>query len=484
MSTQPAVAPQRPVPAPLEEPPIYRADLTLTKVTEDILAPVFAKPTRQWWTAFLIAAGCFAIGVAAVVYQLIVGMGIIGIQWPAMWGTYIANFVFWIGIGHAGTLISAILFLFRQRWRTAINRSAEAMTIFAVAVAGMFPLLHVGRTVIAYWLFPYPNQRHLWVNFRSPLIWDVFAVSTYATISILFWYQGMIPDLATVRDRIAKTGFWKKFYGVISLGWKGHAKDWHHYEVAYAMLAAIATPLVLSVHSNVSTDFATATAPGWHSTIFPPYFVAGAIFSGFAMVVTLLVIVRYVFRLEDYLTIDHMEMMNKIILVTSMMVGYSYFAELFTAWYTSNVYEQYRFYGVHFDPHFWLLFHGPNAAPAYLMWSCNVFIPALFWFRKIRRSIPVMFILTLFVSVGMWFERYTIIVDSQMRQYLPSSWGAYRPTRWDYAVLLGSFGMFFSLFLLFCRFVPVVAVAEVKQALRRQVGEPPAPQPAMEEVNA
>ena len=485
MSTRTAAAPARPAPAPLQEPPLYRADLTLTQVNRDILAPIFQRPTKAWWACFACAVGALAIGAGIVTYQLLVGMGIIGIEWPAMWGTYITNFVFWIGIGHAGTLISAILFLFRQRWRTAINRSAEAMTIFAVMCAGMFPLLHVGRTLLAYWLFPYPNQRHLWVNFRSPLIWDVFAVSTYATISLLFWYQGMIPDLATVRDAILNRPLAKKIYGIFSLGWKGTARDWHHYEAGYAMLAAIATPLVLSVHSNVSMDFATATAPGWHSTIFPPYFVAGAIFSGFAMVVTLTVIVRVVFKLEDYITLDHMELMNKIILVTSLMVAYAYSTEMFMAWYTGNPYEQYRFYGIPFSSHFWPAFSGPMAIGGWIMLSCNCVIPSLFWFRKIRRSVPAMFAISLFVNLGMWFERYVIIVSSQMRQYLPSSWGNFRPTRFDYGVLLGSFGLFFTLFLLFCRFVPVVAVAEIKHSLRKQVGEPPsAPAAAMEEVHA
>lgn len=466
----PATTIERHPMALVEEPPLYRADLNLSQVTRDIVAPLDRRPNGWWWLAFLIAISLLGVGAITVIWQLRTGLGILGLTWPTMWGTYITNFVFWIGIGHAGTLISAILFLFRQRWRTAINRAAEAMTIFAVMCAGLFPLLHIGRTLLAYWLIPYPNFRHLWVNFRSPLIWDVFAVSTYATISILFWYQGMIPDLATVRDH-KKGKIARKIYGIFAMNWRGTARDWNHYESAYGMLAAIATPLVLSVHSNVSMDFAVATAPGWHSTIFPPYFVAGAIFSGFAMVVTLMAIVRKVYSLEDYVTLDHMELMCKIILVTSLMVGYAYATEMFSAWYTNDIYERQRFYGVHFGLTR-TFFTGPYAYAAWIMVSCNVLIPQLFWFRRLRRSLPVMFLISLAVNLGMWFERYTIVVSSQARQFLPSSFGYFRPTRFDYAVLAGSFGLFFTLFLLFVRFVPVIAVAEIKAVLRQPVGEP------------
>ncbi len=453
-------------------PPMYRADLTLTQVTRDIVAPLDRRPNGWWWFGFLVSVALLAIGASAVVFQFREGLGVLGLTYPEMWGTYITDFVFWIGIGHAGTLISAILFLFRQRWRTAINRAAEAMTIFAVVCAGLFPLLRVGRTLLAYWLIPYPNFRQLWVNFRSPLIWDVFAVSTYATISLLFWYLGMVPDLATVRDH--KTGKWaRRVYGFFAMNWRGTARDWHHYESAYGMLAAIATPLVLSVHSNVAMDFATSTAPGWHSTIFPPYFVAGAIFSGFAMVITLMVIVRKIYDLEDYLTVDHMEMMCKIMLVTSLIVGYAYATEMFNAWYTSDIYERNRFYGVHFGLT-WTFFSGPYAFAATLMVICNVLTPQLLWIRRLRRSMPAMFVISLIANLGMWFERYTIIVSSQARQFLPSSFGYFRPPRFDYAVLAGSFGLVFTLFLLFVRFVPVIAVAEIKAVLRQPVGEPAA----------
>ena len=444
------------------EPPLYRADLTLTQVNKDIAAAIFRKPNAWWWGGLLVALGMLGIGSYVVWVQLHVGLGLLGLKRPVMWGTYITDFVFWVGIAHAGTLISAILFLFRQRWRTAINRSAEAMTIFSVICAGMFPLLHIGRTLIAYWLIPYPNTRHLWVNFRSPLIWDVFAVSTYATISLLFWYQGMIPDLATIRDMHPKP-FARKVYGIFSQRWKGTARDWHHYEAAYGLFAAICTPLVLSVHSVVSSDFAVSSVPGWHDTIFPPYFVAGAIFSGFAMVITVLTITRKAFSLEDYITIDHMELMAKIILATSMMVSYAYLVEIFMAWYSESP----------FDTHIyiWIRFFGPYAWAGWLTVFCNCIAPLIFWFRWARRNLVTLFILSIIVNIGMWFERYVIIVTSLAQDYLPTNWRYFAPTVWDIGTFIGSLGLFFTLFMLFARFVPVVAIAEIKSVLAEPVGE-------------
>ncbi len=444
------------------EPPMYRADLTLTQVTRDISAPITGEPNGWWWAGFLISVALLGMGSAIVTYQLNYGLGLIGLMHPIMWGTYITNFVFWVGIGHAGTLISAILFLLRQRWRTAINRSAEAMTIFAVCCAGLFPLLHVGRTLLAFWLIPYPNFRYLWVNFRSPLIWDVFAVSTYATTSLLFWYQGMIPDLATIRDQ-EKRPLARKIYSIFAQRWKGTAADWHHYESAYGLFAAIATPLVLSVHSVVSTDFAVSTLPGWHDTIFPPYFVAGAIFSGFAMVVTILSILRKAFHLEDYITLDHMELMNKVILGTSMIVGYAYILEVYMAWYGENRYDWHIYV--------WIRFLGTYAWAGWLTIFCNVLTPLIFWFRKARRSLVVMFIVSIIANIGMWFERYVIICTSLAQDFLPSNWGYFRPTIFDIGVLVGSFGLFFTLFLLFARFVPTIAMSEIKAVLHHPVGE-------------
>ena len=385
------------------------------------------------------------------------GMGMMGVSHPVGWGLDIVTFVFWIGIGHAGTLISAILFLFRQKWRTSIARSAEAMTVFAVMTAGTFPILHTGRPWLAYWLFPYPNQRGpLWVNFRSPLVWDVFAVSTYATVSAVFWYVGMVPDLATIRDR-AQNKWRKRIYGLLSLGWRGTAQNWNHYEMVYMLLAGLSAPLVLSVHSIVSFDFAVANLPGWHTTIFPPYFVAGAIFSGFAMVVTLMTIVRAAVPVfKDYITLDHMEAMNKIIMMTGMMVGYAYGSEFFVAWYSGNEYEQFTFLNRAF---------GPMAATYWIMITCNVFIPQFFWFKAVRRSIPLMFIISIFVNIGMWFERYVITVTSLHRDFLPVNWGTWIPTIYDIGVLVGSFGLFLTLFMIYIRVMPAISIAEVKPVL-------------------
>ena len=365
------------------------------------------------------------------------------------------NFVFWVGIGHAGTLISAILFLLRQDWRTSINRFAEAMTIFAVVCAGTFPGIHVGRIWLAYWLFPLPNQMLMWPNFRSPLLWDVFAVGTYASVSLAFWYMGMIPDIATIRDR-ARHPLRRLGYGILSLGWRGSARAWHRYERAYLLLAALCTPLVLSVHTVVSFDFAVSQLPGWHTTIFPPYFVAGAIFSGFAMVVTLAVPARAFYGMRNIITMRHLENMNKVILATGSMVGYAYAMEFFIAWYGGNKYEQFAFVNRAFGPYWWAY---------WTMVSCNVITPQIFWFKKCRTSIPIMMVAAVFVNIGMWFERFVITVTSLSRDFLPSSWGYFSPTIVDILMLVGSFGLFFTLFLLFLRFLPMIAIAEVKSVM-------------------
>jgi molybdopterin-containing oxidoreductase family membrane subunit len=393
------------------------------------------------------------VGVAAVWYQIATGIGTWGLNRTVGWAFDITNFVFWIGIGHAGTLISAILFLFRQRWRTAVNRSAEAMTLFAVMCAGLFPLIHMGRPWLFYWIIPYPNTRGpLWVNFRSPLVWDFFAISTYFLISLVFWYVGLLPDLATVRDR-ARPGWRKRIVGFFSLGWNGSYRTWHRYEMVYLLLAGLATPLVVSVHSIVSTDFATAVVPGWHTTIFPPYFVAGAIFSGMAMVLTLMLIARKVMHLEDYITMRHVGAMCKIVLATSCMVGLAYAIEFFTALYSGNLYEHFAFVNRAL---------GPLAWGYWVMVVCNVLVPQLLWFRRVRATALAVFGISLLVNVGMWFERFIIIVTSLGRDFLPSSWASYSPTLIELATFAGTFGLFFTLFLLFCRFLPMIAIAEVK----------------------
>jgi Ni/Fe-hydrogenase subunit HybB-like protein len=406
---------------------------------------------------FLLAIGATASlagwGVLTIVYTIATGIGVWGLNNPVGWGWDITNFVFWIGIGHAGTLISAILYLFRQKWRTAINRAAEAMTIFAVICALIFPLLHTGRPWLAvYWLLPYPNQMQMWVNFRSPLLWDVFAVSTYFTVSALFWFLGLIPDLATIRNYV-KGPVKKMAYWIASLGWTGSNRAWHHYEVAYMILAGISTPLVLSVHTIVSFDFAVSVLPGWHTTIFPPYFVAGAVFSGFAMVMTLLIITREILDLKDYITLKHLDNMNKIILTTGMMVGYAYTMEFFIAWYSGNPYELSVFINRATGDYAWSY---------WAMFTCNVVSPQVFWFKKLRRNIPLMFVISIFVNIGMWFERFTIISTSLHHDFLPGSWGYYSPTWVEVSIFAGTFGIFLTLFLLFSKFVPVIAISEVK----------------------
>ncbi len=437
--------------------PLVLGNKTLKDVTDDICAPLERFPSKGWVALFLGAKTLLLFYICILGAVVGVGIGLLGVTHPVFWGTMIVTFVFWIGIGHAGTLISAVLFLFRQKWRTSVARTAEAMTVFAVMTAGLFPLLHTGRPWLDYWLFPYPNQRGpLWVNFRSPLLWDVFAVSTYATVSMVFWYIGLVPDFATIKDR-AKNKIRRSVYGALSLGWRGTARNWSHYEMLYLLLAGLSTPLVLSVHTIVSFDFAVSNLPGWHTTIFPPYFVAGAIFSGFAMVVTLMTLVRIGFKeFQNYVTLDHMEVMNKIIMTTGMLVGYAYASEFFIAWYSGNTYERFAFVNRAFGPYAWAY---------WIMVSCNVLSPQVFWFKKFRRSIPVMFVVSIFVNIGMWFERFVITVTSLHRDFLPANWGMYQWSWFDTGVLVGSFGMFLTLFLLYLRLFPAVSIAEVKPVL-------------------
>ncbi len=409
-------------------------------------------PPLKWWLAFMVPLAMLATGGWGLFQTLKYGTGVWGNSNPSGWAFPIINFVFWIGIGHAGTLISAVLFLLRQTWRTAIARFAEAMTLFAVVTAMIFPILHTGRPWLAHYLLPYPNERGLWVNFTSPLLWDVFAVSTYGIVSAIFWYVGLIPDFAIMRDR-TKAGVRKFIYSTFSLGWRGSNRHWQHYEKAYMLLAGIATPLVFSVHTIVSFDFATSIIPGWHTTIFPPYFVAGAIFSGFGAVETALIFLRYFFKMEHIVTMNHLERMNKIIMCTGMMVGYAYSMEFFTAWYSGNPNEEFVFINRAFGPYAWAY---------WTMVSCNVIIPQVFWFKWARRNLPLMFIITIFVNIGMWFERHVIVVTSLHRDYLPSSWSYFIPTQVDFALLIGSFGLFISLVFLFVRVLPVIAIAELK----------------------
>ncbi len=437
------------------EAPLIAGSPSFGSITEKVSSIVEAKFSLVWllWFGFISSIALVFFG--AIGYVFWEGIGVWGNNVPNGWGWPIVNFVFWVGIGHAGTLISAILFLFRQRWRTSINRSAEAMTIFAVICAGIFPGIHVGRIWVSYWMFPLPNQMDMWPNFRSPLMWDIFAVGSYFTVSLLFWYVGLIPDFGTLRDR-AKSKIRQFIYGILAVGWNGGNRQWRHYEKAYLLLAGLATPLVLSVHTVVSFDFATSVIPGWHTTIFPPYFVAGAIFSGFAMVMTLLVIVRKLYSLEHIITMRHLENMNKIMLVTGMMVGYAYGCEFFIAWYSGNDYEMAAFKNRAFGHYAW---------GYWIMVSCNVLVPQLFWFKRLRTSVPVMFVASILINVGMWFERFVIIISSLSQDFLPGSWGFFKPTLWDILILVGSFGLFFTLFTLFARFLPLISMAEVKGVL-------------------
>src|SRR5687767_1461372 len=432
------------------------------QVTEDIVRPIEANPSRLWWIGFLISVGLLLFGVFSIYREVTYGVGQWNLNKTIGWGWDITNFVWWVGIGHAGTLISAILLLFRQGWRTGVNRAAEAMTIFAVICAGQFPIWHMGRVWMAFFVLPYPNTRgSVWVNFNSPLLWDVFAISTYFTVSLLFWYSGLIPDLATVRDR-ARLKWRKYMYGVAAFGWSGSTKHWQRHESLSLVLAGLSTPLVLSVHTIVSFDFATSVVPGWHTTIFPPYFVAGAIFSGFAMVQTLLLITRKVLGLEDYITINHIDVMNKVIVLTDSIVGVAYLTELFIAWYGQNGYEWYAFSQNRANP------FSPYGWAYWLMMGCNVLSPQVFWFRKMRRNLVVTFFMSVIVNIGMWFERFVIIVTSVYRDYLPSAWATYyRPTIWEVGFYMGTFGLFFTCYFLFSKFFPVIAIAEIKHILKR-----------------
>ncbi len=427
---------------------------TFKSVTEKVSRIVLTSHTPVgWWGGLAIAGGGVLMLMVALTWLFLKGVGIWGITIPVAWGFAIVNFVWWIGIGHAGTLISAILLLFKQSWRNSINRFAEAMTIFAVVCAGLFPLIHTGRPWLAYWLFPYPNTMNVWPQFRSPLLWDVFAVSTYATISVVFWYLGMVPDLGTLRDR-AQSKFAQFFYGIISLGWRGSVRHWTRYETASLLLAGLSTPLVLSVHSVISFDFAVALLPGWHTTIFPPYFVAGAVYSGFAMVITLAIPIRKFYHLEDLITIRHLDNMGKVMLVTGLIVAYGYWMEVFMAyWYSASRWEYFMM---------WNRMFGPMGWSYWVLITCNIALPQLMWARKFRRNPSLMFIMSFIVNTGMWFERFVIVVTSLTRDYLPSSWGTYKATRWDYMTFAGTLGLFTFLFFLFIRFLPMIPMSELR----------------------
>ncbi len=437
-------------------PPLVEGHPSFHELTEMVARHTEKKPPTLWYVLFAISSFWAVVLLVLLAYKVWNGVGVWGNNQPVAWGWPIVNFVWWVGIGHAGTLISAILFLFRQRWRTSINRSAEAMTIFAVICALIWPTFHVGRVWVVYWMLPIPNQMEMWPQFKSPLMWDVFAVSVYFTVSLIFWYVGLVPDLATLRDRAAMAGdkLRARILAVFSLGWTGANRHWRNYEKAYLLLAGLATPLVLSVHSVVSFDFAISIVPGWHTTIFPPYFVAGAIFSGFAMVLTLLIVARVVYDLKGLITKNHLEKMNLIILLTGTMVGFAYITEFFIAWYSGVEYETYQFFQVRWT--------GPYAWAYWTMMTCNLVVPQVFWFKKMRRSIPVMFVVSILVNIGMWFERFVITALSLHRDYLPSSWGYFSPTWVDVFSFIGSIGLFLTLFLLFLRFLPMVAIAEIK----------------------
>ena len=446
--------------ASIREPLILGEEMSYHKITEDVAAPVEGKANKYWYIVFTISSVMFLWGISCLAYTIGTGIGVWGSNNGVDWAWDITNFVWWIGIGHAGTLISAVLLLFRQKWRMGINRSAEAMTIFAVMCAAIFVTLHTGRPWLDYFLFPLPNQfGSVWVNFNSPLMWDVFAVSTYFSVSLVFWYLGLIPDFAMIRDRakIASKPLRARVYRYLSFGWSGRAKDWQRFEEVSLVLAGLSTPLVFSVHSIVSMDFATSILPGWHTTIFPPYFVAGAIFSGFAMVLTLVLIMRKVLNLEHYVTIKHVEYMNIVIIVTGSMVGVAYLTELFMSWYSGVEYEQYCFLNRSSGPYWWAYWS---------MMTCNVVSPQLFWFKKIRTSLMATFVLSIVVNIGMWFERFVIIVPTLCRTFLPATWNMYHPTFVDLGIFLGTIGMFFTFFLLFARVFPVIAQSELKTIMK------------------
>jgi len=441
--------------------PVLEPGYTYGSVTDKISAITLSRRTPlSWWIGFGLAFLLVMVLFFAMTYLLAVGIGIWGVNVPVAWGFAIVNFVWWIGIGHAGTLISAILLLMRQQWRTSINRFAEAMTLFAVACAGLFPVLHLGRPWFFYWLIPYPNTMAIWPQFRSPLVWDFFAVSTYGTVSLLFWYIGLIPDLATLRDR-SQSRVGRAVYGILAMGWRGAARHWHRYEVAYLLLAGLATPLVVSVHSIVSFDFSVALVPGWHSTIFPPYFVAGAIFSGFAMVLTIAIPVRAIYHLEDFITLRHLRNMALILLATGLIVGYGYGMETFMAWYSGNGYE------IFMQRNRML---GPYALIYWVMLACNVLVPQVLWFRRARSNVPLLFVIALIVNAGMWMERYVIVVTSLHRDFLPSSWGMYAGTMWDWATFIGTLGLFVALLFLFLRFLPMISIFEMRELVSETEG--------------
>jgi Ni/Fe-hydrogenase subunit HybB-like protein len=441
--------------SPLRE-PLIKGKKTYSQITDEITRPMSGKPGKLWFAGMGISSLALVFGLVSIFFTIYHGIGTWGLNRTIGWGWDITNFVWWVGIGHAGTFISAILLLFRQKWRTSINRAAEAMTLMAVMCAGFYPLIHMGRLLLGFFILPYPNTRLLWVNFNSPLLWDVFAISTYFLVSLLFWYVGLIPDIGTVRDRLTNKA--KKYiYGLLSFGWTGSARHWQRHESISLILAGLAAPLVLSVHTIVSFDFATSVIPGWHTTIFPPYFVSGAVFSGFAMVLTLMIITRKVLNLEDYITVGHVESMNKIIIATGSIVGVAYITELFMAWYSGVIYEQYAFINRATGPYWWAY---------WIMMTCNVITPQLFWFKKIRRNLIATFVISIFINIGMWFERFVIIVTSLHRDYLPSSWTMYKPTFVEVGLFVGTLGLFFSLFLLFIRVFPVIAIAEVKSIVK------------------
>jgi Ni/Fe-hydrogenase subunit HybB-like protein len=436
--------------------PVVEPSLTFASVTDKISSIVLKRKTPLWWfVGFTISFALFQLMLLAITNLVFVGIGLWGVNVPVAWGMDILNFVWWIGIGHAGTLISAILLLLRQQWRTSINRFAEAMTLFAVAQAMMYPVFHLGRPWLAYWLFPYPNTMGVWPQFRSPLMWDVFAVSTYATVSAMFWYVGLIPDFATLRDRTKSKPF-RLIYGWFAMGWRGSARHWQRYENAALLLAGLATPLVVSVHTVVSFDFAAGIVPGWHSTIFPPYFVAGAIYAGFAMVLTLAIPLRKIYGLEDFITMKHLDNMAKILLATSLIVAYGYLVEAFMAFYSGNIYERYMI---------WNRLGGPYKHMYWALILSNVIAPQMLWFRRVRRNIPALFLMAMIVNVGMWLERYVIIVVSLSRDFLPSSWGMYHGTVFDWSMFLGSIGLFIALLFLFIRLLPMISIFEMRAIL-------------------
>jgi len=435
------------------EVPVIGPGHTFASVTDKISSIVLTGKTPIWWVSgFAIVFLLTMVLLYTIVKLLFIGVGIWGVNIPVGWGFAIVNFVWWIGIGHAGTLISAILLLLRQQWRTSINRFAEAMTLFAVACAGLYPLLHMGRPWLAYWLFPYPNTMRIWPNFRSPLVWDVFAVSTYATVSFLFWFVGLIPDLATLRDR-ARNRISRIVYGMLAMGWRGSARHWHRYETAYLLLAGLSTPLVVSVHTVVSFDFAIGIIPGWHTTIFPPYFVAGAIYSGFAMVMTLAIPIRALYGLQDFITMRHLQNMAKVMLAMGLLVAYGYMMESFMAWYSGNQYERFMMLN---------RFHGPYARTYWTLILCNVVLPQLFWFPRVRNSVPMLFLLSIIVNVGMWLERYVIVVISLHRDFVPSSWAMYHATKFDWSMYIGTIGLFLALLFLFIRILPMISIFEMR----------------------